>query len=654
MKCWNCGSENPQGAKFCSNCGQPQQRACPNCNTPNPGGAKFCFNCGYNLQTAGAPAAAPSAPPLAAAPAAARGAALGAREALVEKMMPKEVAAKLDAARTSKTVEGERRIVTILFCDVKGSTAMAEQLDPEEWAEIMNNAFEFLIKPVHDYEGTVARLMGDAILAFFGAPLAHEDDPQRAILAGLEIIQGIEAYREKIQKRYGMDFSVRVGLNTGLVVVGTIGTDYKFEYTAMGDAINLAARMQSSADPNTIFITENTHRLVPALFEFEDKGNMEIKGKAEPVHVYRVLEARKGAIKTRGIAGLSSPMVGRRRESATLQQIADDVKMGHGSSVAVIGEAGLGKSRLIAEWRKSALLDTGEKPLRWVEGRCLSYGSSMAHHLSADVLRGLVGAPAGATEEETHAALKTSMESLFADDIKEVYPFLGHLLGVKLEEDMAARVKYLDGPALQAKYVAAYKRFLQKCAESSPLIIVCEDIHWADPSSVELLSQVNPIVAEAPVVFAFITRPDKDVPGWKLVTQAREIAGAGMTELHLAPLSERDSQELVTNLLEIESLPENVRALILAKAEGNPFFVEEVIRMLIDRGNLARQDGNWVVAKPINTIDIPDTLQGVLIARIDRLPDDAKRVLQIASVIGRKFQVKVLEQVLAADQERGG
>ncbi len=652
MKCWNCNFENPQGAKFCSNCGQPQQRACPNCNTVNPAGSKFCNNCGFNLQAASAPA---SPPPTAAPPPRANlasPAASLARDSLVEKFMTKQVAEKLDAARASRSVEGERRIVTILFCDVKGSTSMAEQLDPEEWAEIMNNAFEYLIKPVHDYEGTVARLMGDAILAFFGAPLAHEDDPQRAILAGLEIISGIETYREKIQKQYGMDFSVRVGLNTGLVVVGNIGSDYKFEYTAMGDAINLAARMQSAADPNTLFITENTHRLVPALFDFEDKGLMEVKGKAEPVHVYRVLEAKRGAIKTRGIAGLSSPMVGRRREFSTLLQIADEVKTGHGSSVAVIGEAGLGKSRLIAEWRKAALMETGEKSLRWVEGRCLSYGSSMAHHLSADVLRALVGASAGATEEETHTALWDAMQNLFADEMKEVYPFLGHLLGVKLEEDMAARVKYLDGPALQAKYVAAYKRFLQKCAESSPLIIICEDIHWADPSSVELLSQVNPIVAEAPVVFGFITRPDKDVPGWKLVTNAREIAGAGMTELHLAPLSEKDSQELVTNLLEIESLPENVRQLILAKAEGNPFFVEEVIRMLIDRGNLARQDGQWIVAKPINTIDIPDTLQGVLIARIDRLPDDAKRVLQIASVIGRKFQVKVLEQVLAADQER--
>lgn len=652
MKCWNCGSENPAGAKFCSNCGQAQQRPCPTCGTINPAGAKFCNNCGTNLQTSSASASPAASAPATVPPPGRTPAAGPGRESLVEKFMTKEVAAKLDAARTSRAVEGERRIVTILFCDVKGSTSMAEQLDPEEWAEIMNNAFEYLIKPVHDYEGTVARLMGDAILAFFGAPLAHEDDPQRAILAGLEIIENITQYREKIQQQYGMDFSVRVGLNTGLVVVGNIGSDYKFEYTAMGDAINLAARMQTAADPNSVFITENTYRLVPALFDFEDKGLMEVKGKAEAVHVYRVLDARKGAIKTRGIAGLSSPMVGRRRESATLQQIADDVKMGHGSSVAIIGEAGLGKSRLIAEWRKAALLDTGEKPLRWVEGRCLSYGSSMAHHLSADVLRALIGAPAGATEEETHAVLKDALANLFADDLKEVYPFLGHLLGVKLEEDMAARVKYLDGPALQAKYVSAYKRYLQTCASSSPLIIICEDIHWADPSSVELLSQVNPIVAEAPVVFAFVTRPDKDVPGWKLITQARDIHGAGLTELHLSPLSDKDSQELVSNLLEIESLPANVRDLILAKAEGNPFFVEEVIRMLIDRGNLVRTDGNWIVAKPINTIDIPDTLQGVLIARIDRLPEDAKRVLQIASVIGRKFQVKVLEQVLAADQER--
>ncbi|MGB8647724.1 MAG: adenylate/guanylate cyclase domain-containing protein [Anaerolineae bacterium] len=583
------------------------------------------------------PAPAPAARPAPAAPT---------PQNLIEKYMPKEIATKLEAARVSRSVEGERRIVTILFCDVKGSTAMAEKLDPEEWADIMNRAFQYLIEPVYHYEGTVARLMGDAILAFFGAPIAHEDDPYRAVLASLDILKGISEYREQVQREKGLDFSVRVGLNTGLVVVGNIGSDLKYEYTAMGDAINLASRLQSAADPNSILISDNTRRLVAPLFEFEDKGKLEVKGKSEPVQVYRVIEAKKGAIKTRGIAGLASPMVGRRREFSTLMQITDDLRHGHGSVVAIVGEAGLGKSRLMAEWRKAVELQGGEPNIRWVEGRCLSYGASMAHHLSTDILRGLIGAPAGSSEEETRTALYKTVEQALGNDLKEVYPYLGHLLGIHLDDEMAARVKYLDGPVLQGKYIAATRRLLQALARSEPTIIVSEDIHWADPSSVELGLQVLPVVAESPLVFVFVTRQDKETPGWKLVSQSHEIAGAGALELYLAPLSDTDSKQLVSNLLEVESLPENVRQLILSKAEGNPFFVEEVIRMLIDRGGLKRQDGAWAVTREIQNIEIPDTLQGVLTARIDRLPDDAKRTLQIAAVIGRKFPVKILAAVL--------
>jgi class 3 adenylate cyclase len=613
--------------------------ACPNCGTKNAAGAKFCNNCGYNLQApeGSAAASAPAKTPPRAAPT---------PQALIEKYMPKEIASKLEAARASRSMEGERRIVTILFCDVKGSTAMAEMMDPEEWADIMNRGFQYLIEPVYRYEGTVARLMGDAILAFFGAPIAHEDDPQRATLAALEILKGSAEYREKVHAEKDLDFAVRVGLNTGLVVVGNIGSDLKYEYTAMGDAINLASRMQTAADPNTILISENTHRLISPLFEFEDRGQLDVKGKTEPVHVYRVLEARKGAVKTRGIAGLGSPMVGRRREFSTLMQILDDLNEGRGSIVSIIGEAGLGKSRLVTEWQKAAFAAMGSEHLRWVEGRCLSYGAAMAHHLSTDIMRGLIGAPAGSSEEETRTALWQTLEQVLGVEMKEVYPYLGHLLGVKLEEEMAARVKYLDGPALQAKYIAATKRLFQALAKSAPMVIVCEDIHWADPSSVELGMQVLPIVAETRLVIVFVTRQDKDAPGWKLIQQGHEIAGVGAIELYLAPLSENDSKQLVSNLLEVEALPENLRQLILAKAEGNPFFVEEVIRMLIDRGGIQRQDSQWIVTREIQNIEIPDTLQGVLTARIDRLPEEAKRTLQIASVIGRKFPVKILAAVM--------
>src|SRR5690242_13745686 len=255
---------------------------CPNCQTSNPDQAKFCMNCGSSLA--------------AIIDATNEGVdAVQIKSHSIDKFIPRELMTKIEAARAGGAMVGERRVITMLFCDVKGSTAAAETVDPETWTDIMNGIFEYMIRPIYKYEGTVPRLMGDAILAFFGAPIAHEDDPQRAILAGLDILKGIAKYREGIQKKYDMEFSVRVGLNTGLVVVGNIGSDYKFEYTAMGDAINLASRMQTAADPDTILISENTYRLVPALFEFEDKGLIDIKGKAERVHVYRVLSAKKGA-----------------------------------------------------------------------------------------------------------------------------------------------------------------------------------------------------------------------------------------------------------------------------------------------------------------------------------------------------------------------
>jgi class 3 adenylate cyclase len=643
MKCPNCSFENEADAKFCENCGQPLERMCPNCGKPVAPNARFCKNCGYKL----AAAESASSAPVASAPAASQPGTLQA----LRQAAPSAVAEKIRAERGRG--EGERKMVTALFTDIVDSTMLAESMDPEDWREIVTGAHQRVSEAVYRYEGTIAQLLGDGVLAFFGAPIAHEDDAERAIRAACDILESIEKYSEELRRKNRVqNFRMRVGLNTGLVVVGNIGSDLHMEYLAVGDTVNLAARMQSAAEPNTILIAQNTHRLAANLFEFEDRGRITVKGKAEPIQVYRVLGEKKGASRVRGIAGLSSPMVGRQREFSTLAQILDDVRMGRGSIVSIVGEAGLGKSRLVAEWRKLARM--GDQPVRWVEGRCLSYTSSVAHHLSTDILRALIGVTPEATEEETHDPLRECIESLQATGLesKDVYPFLGHLLGVRLEEDMAMRVKYLDGPALQARYVAAYKTFLRVLAKKEPTVIVCEDVHWADPSSVELIKQVLQVASEAPLVFAFVTRADKDVPGWELVTGAHDISGVGAIDLHLAPLTENDSKQLVSNLLEIEALPERTRELILSKAEGNPFFVEEVIRMLIDRGGIMRQpdSGRWTVTGEIQSIDIPDTLQGVLIARIDRLPEDAKRALQVASVIGRRFQVRVLESVM--QQER--
>jgi class 3 adenylate cyclase len=630
MNCPNCSFQNAVDARFCENCGQLLEKACPNCGQAVSSGARFCRHCGFDLAGGeAAPARVPRS---------------GNLDAL-RRAAPAAITDRILADR--ERLEGERKRVTALFADVVGSTSLAEAMDPEDWRDIVTGAHQRVSQAVYRYEGTIAQLLGDGVLAFFGAPLAHEDDPERAVRAALQLLTSIREYSVELATQGSVaSFQMRVGLNTGLVVVGNIGTDLHMEYLAVGDTVNLAARVQGAADPDSILMTEDTFRLTSSLFEVEDRGFISVKGKSEPIHIYHVLDERKGAVKVRGIAGLASPMVGRQRELSVLMHSLDDLRHGRGATVAVLGEAGLGKSRLIAEWRQAALDQFPAGGLSWVEGRCLSYGATMAHHLSTEILRGLLGVSPEAGADEVGAALDATLRQHSSVEYMEVFPFLAHLLGLPLEEEAASRVKYLDGPALQARYIAAYRRLLQALCDERPTVIVCEDIHWADPSSVELGRQILPIVTESPLVVVFASRPDRESPGWRLLTAARDLAGGGATELHLTPLSEKDSQELVRNLLDIESLPESVRGLILEKAEGNPFFVEEVIRMLIDQGAITRRGDEWILAKPLGTFEIPDTLQGVLAARIDRLPEEAKRTLQVAAVIGRKFQLRVLEEVL--------
>ncbi len=633
MKCNHCQFDNEPDAHFCENCGEPLELTCPNCGQAVKPGAKFCRHCGFKLVSV---SAAPSSTPEAL---------TQNRLAALQRAAPHKVAEKIRAQRGRS--EGERKMVTALFTDIVGSTALAEQMDPEDWRDIVTGAHQRVSEVVYHYEGTIAQLLGDGVLAFFGAPIAHEDDPERAIRAALDILASIEAYERELCAANKLNaFQMRIGLNTGLVVAGNIGSDLHMEYLAVGDTINLAARLQGAADPDTAFVSQATQRLAAALFEYEDHGRIVVKGKAEPVQVYRVLHERKGATRTRGIAGLVSPLVGRARELSALVQVLDGLRAGHGAIVSIVGEAGLGKSRLTAEWRKAAA--ALDPPIRWIEGRCLSYTASAAHHLSTDVVRALCSMSAGASDAEAEASLQTCMKKYGALDVDECYPFLAHLLNLKLDEVMAAKVRHLDGPARMARYAAAVQALIRAAARLQPTLILCEDVHWADPSSVELMTRVLPVTAEAPVVFAFVSRPERDTPGWKLVTDAQELAQVGAIDIRLAPLSEEDSKQLVNNLLEVEALPAQVRQYILSKTEGNPFFVEEVIRMLIDRGGITRHatSGNWVVTGDVQKIEIPDTLHGVLSARIDRLPDEAKRALQIAAVIGRRFQVNVLEQVL--------
>jgi class 3 adenylate cyclase len=600
--------------------------SCPRCDAPVPADARFCMSCGLALSGAS-----------------------DADQSLHARLSASAPTPLIDKMRAAR-ITGERKPVTALFADVVGSTTLAEQMDAEDWTAIISEIFDLMSKAIFRYEGTIAQLQGDAILAFFGAPVAHEDDPERAVRAALDMVAETDEFARQLKVSHGIDLRIRAGINSGPVVVGNVGTDLRYEYTALGDAMNVASRMQAAAEPGQVVITANTQRLVTNAFDADDLGLIAVKGKAEPVHAYRVLGVRAVPHRARGLEhiGLESPMVGRGDQLETLTTLLDRVRGGHGALAVVVGEPGIGKSRLLAELRARAT-DAGSAangdPAVWIEGRSVSYGHNLPYHLLLDLVRSLLNIPAATSETDARAALDRTTAAVLGDEAAEAAGYLAHLLGLPLRADEVDRAQ-IDPEVMQGRYVAAIHRILRARAAHSPLIVVCEDLHWADAASANVLRQLMPLGAQHRILFVVALRMETDSVGWALIEQARELFGDALTEISVEALSDSESRDLVANLLAIESLPDRVRTLILARAEGNPFFVEEVVRMLIDRGVIDRREDRWVASADIASVEIPETLHGLLLARIDQLAPDAKRSLRVASVIGRQFAVRVLDRVL--------
>ncbi|MBI3361963.1 MAG: AAA family ATPase, partial [Chloroflexi bacterium] len=541
-------------------------------------------------------------------------------------------------------------------------------LDPEEWAEIMNAAFKFLIEPVYRYEGTVARLMGDAILAFFGAPIAHEDDPQRAVLAGLDIVEGIRDHRETMKRQRGLDFNVRVGINTGLVVVGAVGSDMRVEYTAMGDAVNVAARMEQTAQPGAVQVSGNTHKLIAPLFDFDPLGGIEVKGKAEPVPAFRVMAPKAQPGRLRGIEGLNAPLVGREKEFATLRRSLAEVQTGGGHIVCLIGEAGLGKSRLIgelkAEWEKrTAEIQPSSfrlHPSSWSESRGISYDTARPYGQFQQHIRHLCGASESEPPETVRQKIAGLLQMNAPDQPDGTARIFEVLMSVEQDSDRSR----LEGEDLKRQLFEVMLNSWRAWTANRPTVLVFDDLHWADAASVELLRHLFQLADSAPILFLCAFRPDRQAPSWLIKQAADADYHHRYAEINLDPLTAEDSNALVDGLLTVADLPPTLREMILAKAEGNPFFVEEVVRVLIESGVVVRDDRRgdpagrlfWRTAPDVDfsRLSIPDNLQTLLVARIDRLEEDARRTLQLASVIGRSFYYRVLQLIseTAAELDR--
>ena len=543
---------------------------------------------------------------------------------------------------------GERRVVTMLFSDVKGSTSAAEKLDPEEGADIMNDAFEHLISPIYHYEGTLARLMEDAILAFFGAPIAHEDDAERAVLAALEIVEAVRPYKDQVREHWGIDFDVRVGVNTGLVVVGAVGSDLRLEYTAMGDAVNVAARMEQSAEPGTVQIAESTWKQVSQLVEVEGLGGVEVKGKEAPVLSYRVTSARERPHTLRGIEGLSGELVGRDEELGALRASLASTLSGSGRIVSIMAEAGLGKSRLIAELKAGATQAGDLDRLVWLEGHTLSYESSTPYACFRRVLQQLLDA-------DNWTDLLAEVTGYRATDAADLTPFLASVLGIELPADQQERVRYLPPVQLSTEVARATSALLEGVAARRPVFLVLEDLHWADSASIDLVVALLTLTERAAVSLVTAFRPRKQERSWQIHEAATRDLGHRYTPVELRPLDAAQSRQLIASLLAIDDLPDHTRSAILDKAEGNPFFIEEVLRSLIDQGIVFRQDDRWCAKDEVGGLEVPQSLAAVLNARLDLLPERPRALLQSASVIGREFRYDELEaiapQVADADDD---
>ncbi len=539
-------------------------------------------------------------------------------------------------------VREERKVVTAVFADVVGSTALAERLDPEDVKLVMGEAVARIVGEVESLGGHVKDLAGDGVLAFFGAPTTREDDAERAVRCALRIVGEMEEYGREVRRGWGAEgFGVRVGAATGAVVVGEIGAGARVEYAAFGDAVNVAARLQSAAEPGSVLVDEATHRAVENLFDWGDRQELELKGKSDGVAAWPVAGVAAAGRTQRGLPGVETRLVGRSRELGLGREALEALRAGRGGVLVVAGDAGIGKTRLLNELRELAEREGS----CWLEGRCVSYGESLPYWPFRDLLRGeWIGAAPEEPELRVRVGLRRRLEQLFGDKADELYPYLGGLLEVALEHEAEARTSQLSPEALQWRTFEVVGQLFARLAESAPLVLALEDLHWADSTSVLLLEQLLSLAEEAPVLLVLSLRPERDHPSWGLREHAGREFPHLLREIDLGPLGDADG-ELLAALIAPATLPVELERRVLEAADGNPFFLEELVRSLADVGALVRTDDGWRFDHAVE-VEVPPTVEKAILARLDRLSAPARDLVTAASALGRTFALQLLEGVL--------
>jgi len=613
MKCPKCSSDNPGKAKFCNQCGDELTIICSKCNSTSPPESRFCNECGHDLTL-------PSKQPP-------QNLSFDDKLDKIQRYLPTGLTEKILAQRGK--IEGERKQVTVMFCDLKGFTSISEKLGPEKMYGIMDQIYEILIHKVQDYEGTVNEMTGDGIMALFGAPIALEDAPQRAIRAGMAIHREMTKFIDKHKDENIPPLKMRIGIHTGPVVVGTLGNDLRVEFKAVGDTVNLASRMESLAEPGTTYVTEDTFKLTEGLFRFEALGGKEVKGKKDPVYVYQVIatSSRRTRFDVSTERGLS-PFVGRNRELELLMDGFERSKAGRGQAFSIMAEAGVGKSRLLYEFRKSI----SNEDVSFFEGKCLSYSRGVTYHPIIDILKSNFDILDSDDCNNIRDKVTQWLKTIDADEAN-ILPYLLELLSVK--ESGIDQIN-MSPEARKDHIMSAVNLIALKGSEMRPLIIAVEDLHWIDKSSEEFFKLLLESISGARIFLIFTYRPEY-VHTWGGKTYHSQI--------NLNRLSNRESLTMVSHLLGAPEIDTEIEELVLEKTEGVPFFIEEFLKSLKDLRIIEERKKKYCLVKDRKDVAIPSTIQDVIMARVDSLPEGAKELLQIGSAIDREFSFDSIQKV---------
>ncbi|MCK4306825.1 tetratricopeptide repeat protein [candidate division WOR-3 bacterium] len=613
MKCPKCGAENSHGAKFCDQCG-------------NPIGLKQEVQPTQKVDTSKTNLVLDSSE--------SRELQSDERLVAVRSLLPSTLAEKI--RRESKKIKGERKYVTVMFADISGFTSFSERLEPEDLTNLMNQCFSALSKVIYKYEGTIDKFIGDCVMVLFGAPITQEDSTERAIRCAFDMIEEIKKLSSyQAIKQFESPFSLHIGINAGWVIAGSVGSNLKMEYTVMGDTVNLAERLTELAEEGEILVSEPIFRDTKSTFVFKSRALIKIRGKEKKINVYELRGFQEVKQAQRGILGLSSPIIGRDNELGVLDSLMDRIS-DKSYAISLIGEAGVGKSRLIQE------LKNVRDNFFWWHGKCPSYGKSLPFGVFIEGFKSWLGIGESSGMEQL---LIGKVNNLFGEESKEILPYLLTFLGLKVPEPLDVRVRWLNAESLRLQIFASIRRLFIRLCKEHPLILYLEDLHWVDAESVDLIKFLLGTLMNKPILFLFEFREEKESRAYQIKEAVSEIFKWQYLELTISPLSSSAGDQLIAHLLKSPKFPSDLRHLILKNAGGNPFYIEEFLKSLIDKDIISYQSGTWKVNKPIQKIEIPDSIEVIIGSRIDRLSSAEKSVLQSASVIGKSFLHQVLEYV---------